>query len=49
VLGVSDGIKAQVVSGVTEADRIKIPETAGPANAAGSGAGSAAAKPPARK
>jgi HlyD family secretion protein len=29
-LGVSDGIKVEVLSGVTKTDRIKIPETAGP-------------------
>lgn len=30
-LGLSDGIKVEVVSGVSKTDRIKIPETAGPA------------------
>ncbi len=35
-LGVSDGIKVEVVSGVTATDKIKIPETAGPAEAVGS-------------
>jgi HlyD family secretion protein len=30
-LGLSDGIKVEVQSGVTKADKIKIPETAGPA------------------
>ncbi len=30
-LGLSDGIKVEVVSGVSESDKIKIPETAGPA------------------
>jgi HlyD family secretion protein len=29
-LGLSDGIKVEVLGGVTKADRIKIPETAGP-------------------
>jgi HlyD family secretion protein len=29
-LGLSDGIKVEVLSGVTKADKIKIPETAGP-------------------
>ena len=29
-LGLSDGIKVEVLSGVTKGDRIKIPETAGP-------------------
>ncbi len=32
-LGLSDGIKVEVLSGVTKTDRIKIPETAGPAQA----------------
>ena len=35
-LGVSDGIKVEVVSGVTATDQIKIPDTAGPAEAVGS-------------
>lgn len=30
-LGLSDGIKVEVLGGVTKADKIKIPETAGPA------------------
>lgn len=30
-VGLSDGIKVEVVAGVTESDKIKIPETAGPA------------------
>jgi HlyD family secretion protein len=46
-LGLSDGIKVEVLSGVTPADRVKIPDNAGPA-AAGSGSGSGA-KPPAKK
>ena len=29
-LGLSDGVKVEVLAGVTKADRIKIPETAGP-------------------
>jgi len=33
-LGLSDGIKVEVLGGVTKADKIKIPETAGPATAA---------------
>jgi HlyD family secretion protein len=45
-LGLSDGIKVEVTGGVTKADRIKIPETAGPA---GAPKGSAAGKPPAKK
>ncbi|HEX8108897.1 MAG TPA: efflux RND transporter periplasmic adaptor subunit [Kofleriaceae bacterium] len=52
-LGLSDGIKVEVLSGVTPADRVKIPDNAGPAVPAagsGSGAGSgSAAKPPPRK
>jgi HlyD family secretion protein len=49
-LGLSDGIKVEVLSGVTPADRVKIPDNAGPAApAAGSGAGSGNARPPARK
>jgi HlyD family secretion protein len=49
-LGLSDGIKVEVLSGVTPADRVKIPDNAGPANpAAGSGSGSGSAKPPAKK
>jgi HlyD family secretion protein len=43
-LGISDGIKVEVVSGVTESDKIKIPETAGPAMAMGGGKGKAPAK-----
>lgn len=45
-LGLSDGIKVEVLDGVTPADRVKIPDNAGPANpAAGSGAGSAKPAP----
>jgi len=33
VLGLSDGIKVEVISGVTKTDKIKVPETAGPAKA----------------
>jgi len=47
-LGLSDGIKVEVLDGVAPADRLKIPDNAGPAAMAGSGAGSAA-KPPAKK
>ncbi|HMG55868.1 MAG TPA: efflux RND transporter periplasmic adaptor subunit [Kofleriaceae bacterium] len=47
-LGLSDGIKVEVLEGVTPADKLKIPDNAGPANpGAGSGAGSA--KPPPKK
>ena len=46
-LGLSDGIKVEVLDGVTKADKIKIPDNAGPANPAmGSGSG---AKPPPKK
>jgi HlyD family secretion protein len=38
-VGLSDGIKVEILEGVTKADRIKIPDNAGPASpAAGSGA-----------
>ena len=37
-LGLADGIKVEVLSGVTKTDKIKVPETAGPPNA-GSGSG----------
>jgi len=51
-LGLSDGIKVEVLSGATPTDRVKIPDNAGPATppagsgSAGSGSG---AKPPAKK
>jgi HlyD family secretion protein len=51
-LGLSDGIKVEVLSGVTPADRVKIPDNAGPAVPAagsGSGAGSGSARPAAKK
>jgi HlyD family secretion protein len=54
-LGLSDGIKVEIVSGVDKTDRIKVPDNAGPAAMAGSGSGmpgkgsGGAAKPPARK
>jgi HlyD family secretion protein len=44
-LGLSDGIKVEVLEGVTKADKIKIPDNAGPANPA-MGSGSAAKPPP---
>ena len=43
-LGLSDGIHVEVKSGVTKTDKIKIPDNAGPAKLAGSGA-----KPPPKK
>ena len=49
-LGLSDGIKAEVLSGVTASDKIKIPDNAGPASMMGSGsAGGGMGKPPGRK
>ena len=49
-LGLSDGIKVEVLAGVTVTDKIKIPDNAGPA---GMGSGSAPAggmgKPPSKK
>jgi HlyD family secretion protein len=49
-LGLSDGIKVEVLSGVTAADRVKIPDNAGPAApGSGSGSGSGNARPPNRK
>jgi HlyD family secretion protein len=50
-LGLSDGIKVEVLSGVAPGDRVKIPDNAGPAAPpAGSGAGSGSgAKPAAKK
>jgi len=38
-LGLSDGVKAEVLGGVTQADKIKIPDNAGPARAGGPGRG----------
>jgi HlyD family secretion protein len=37
-LGLSDGIKVEVLSGITKTDKLKIPENAGPASAMGSAA-----------
>ncbi|HEY4243595.1 MAG TPA: efflux RND transporter periplasmic adaptor subunit [Kofleriaceae bacterium] len=49
-LGLSDGIKSEVLSGVTKDDKIKIPDNAGPAGmGSGSGAGAKAPPPPPRK
>jgi HlyD family secretion protein len=46
-LGLSDGIKVEVLEGVTKTDRIKIPENAGPANPMmGSGSGGPGKRPP---
>ena len=38
-VGLSDGIKVEVLSGVSKTDKIKVPETAGPPGAMGSGKG----------
>jgi HlyD family secretion protein len=47
-LGLSDGIKVEVLEGVSKADKIKIPENAGPANPMmGSGAPGGKRPPPA--
>jgi HlyD family secretion protein len=50
-LGLSDGIKAEVLEGVTATDKLKIPDNAGPAKPAeGSGAAAGSgSKPPAPK
>lgn len=45
-VGLSDGIKVEILEGVTKTDKIKVPETAGPAAMMGSGSGG---KPPAKK
>jgi len=45
-LGLSDGIHVEVKGGVTKADKIKIPDNAGPAKLEGSGSGGS--KPPAK-
>lgn len=47
-LGLSDGIKVEVLEGVTPADKIKIPDNAGPATP-GTGSAGSGAKPPAKK
>ena len=51
-LGLSDGIKVEILSGVTKTDMIKVPDNAGPAAMLGSGSGSGSGsggKPPAKK
>lgn len=49
-LGLSDGINVEVLSGVTAADKIKIPDNAGPAEPEMTGGGSGkAGKPPSKK
>jgi HlyD family secretion protein len=48
-LGLSDGIKAEVLEGVAKADKIKIPDNAGPANPTAGSGSAASTKPPSRK
>jgi len=49
-LGLSDGIKVEILEGVSKTDKIKIPENAGPGGMAGSGSGAkGGGKPPAKK
>jgi HlyD family secretion protein len=52
-LGLSDGIKVEVLSGVTKSDKIKIPETAGPPGppmgGPGGRGGGSGGKPPPKK
>jgi HlyD family secretion protein len=49
-LGLSDGIKVEIVSGVGPTDKIKVPDNAGPATLAGSGSGAGSgARPPVKK
>ena len=45
-LGLADGIKVEILSGVSKTDKIKVPDNAGPAAMAGSAAGSGAKPPP---
>jgi HlyD family secretion protein len=44
-VGISDGIKVEVLGGITKADKLKIPDNAGPAGM-GSGSGAGGMKPP---
>jgi HlyD family secretion protein len=48
-VGLSDGIKVEVLSGVAKGDRIKIPENAGPAGPMGGPPGKGGGKPPPKK
>ncbi|HEY5920788.1 MAG TPA: efflux RND transporter periplasmic adaptor subunit [Kofleriaceae bacterium] len=48
-LGLSDGIKVEVLGGVSKTDRIKIPETAGPPAPPMGPPGARGGKPPAKK
>ena len=45
-LGLSDGIKVEVKGGVTSADKIKIPDNAGPDKMEGSGSAQGVKPPP---
>ena len=46
LLGLSDGIKVELLGGVTKGDKIKLPETAGPASPAGGPPGGKRGGPP---
>jgi HlyD family secretion protein len=48
-LGLSDGIKVEVLEGVTPTDKLKVPDNAGPPGMAGSGSAGKGGKPPAKK
>jgi multidrug efflux pump subunit AcrA (membrane-fusion protein) len=48
-LGLSDGIKVEVLDGVTRADKIKIPDNAGPVKPMMCSCSAAGSKPPAKK
>ncbi len=48
-LGLSDGIKVEVLKGVAMGDKIKIPENAGPPKAEGSGSGAGSGKTSGKK
>jgi HlyD family secretion protein len=48
-LGLSDGIKVEVLEGVTPTDKLKIPDNAGPPGMAGSGSAGKGGKPPTKK
>lgn len=48
-LGLSDGIKVEIVEGVTKTDKIKIPETAGPAGMPNGPGGKGGKGPPPKK
>lgn len=49
-LGLSDGIKVEVLDGVKPTDKLKIPDNAGPAKPGeGSGSGSGGSRPPPRR